>query len=70
MEPRIKRTEEISKYQKQYREKHPEKFYSLRKCEDCGIEYKINCKTHHLRSKNHELNVLKNQLKKLKETAN
>jgi hypothetical protein len=51
--------EYMNKYMREYRKKNNGRFTEIGKCEICNCNYKKINKSHHYKSKKHELNMLR-----------
>jgi len=67
---KIKKTENMKEYMKEYRKKNMEKWNGYKTCPDCDCIYKICGKTMHMKSKKHEHLILKKKLNSLKNNIN
>lgn len=66
IEKTVDRKTYMNNYMKEYRKLHIEKFTVRVKCDLCGCEYDKLNKTHHFRTRKHELNELRKQIESLK----
>jgi hypothetical protein len=64
---RIKKTDDMKQYMREYRKKHADKWKEQKVCPDCGVSYMASNITNHLRSQNHKYHVLKKEYEKITE---